>query len=98
MIVQFILDFLLEVDEHDAAVLVLYCPESVGLEVDDEGAALQVSQFALQALVLAGEFGIFGLQATLVFAGTFALRGTRRKILRLYRSCDGRFGLLFRFM
>ena len=85
MIVQFVLNLLFEVDEHDAAVLVLHGPETVGLEVDDEGAALQVGQFALQSLVLASEFGIFGLQATLVFVGAFALRGTRRKMLRLTR-------------
>ena len=90
MIVQFVLEFLLNINEHDAAVLVLYGSESVGLKVDNEGAALQVCQFALQACILLGEFGIFGLQATLVFVGAFAIMacftccGTRRKILRLY--------------
>ena len=54
MIVQFVLNLLFEIDEHDAAVFILHCSESVGFEVDDEGAALQVSQFALQALVLLG--------------------------------------------
>ena len=69
MIVQFVLELLFKVDEHDAAVLVLYGPESVGFEVDDEGAALQVGQFALQALIFLGQLGIFGLQAALTFWG-----------------------------
>ena len=90
LIVQFVLELLLDVNEHYAAVLVLYGSESVSLEVDNEGAALQVSQLALQACILLGQFFVLGLQVASRTCLT-GWTGLRRKILRLYRSCDGRF-------
>ena len=90
MIVQFVLELLFEVDEHDAAVLVLYGPESVGFQVDDEGAALQVGQFALQVFIFLGQFGILVLQAALAFLGICAFGFSGRNVSHFNRSGSGR--------
>ena len=60
--IQFVFYLLFEVDNDNSTIFAHHGFESVGLHVDDKGAAAQVFEFALQPLVLPHESFVLGLQ------------------------------------